>query len=127
MDVSNAQRNSILHALPQPQTTTRHGTWHQGYVELGHQRYVQYIGAFFTSPTQVSAMSKPFRIEHDNEEIVVRFNRTLVDSSVLSRLLNYVEFSALQMESEITSEEIHALADEVDAAVWQHVKDKYTE
>lgn len=72
-------------------------------------------------------MSKPFRIEHDNEEIVVRFNRTLVDSSVLSRLLNYVEFSALQMESEITSEEIHALADEVDTAVWEHVKDKYTE
>lgn len=47
MDVSNAQRNSILHALPQPQTTTRHGTWYQGYVELGHQRYVQYNRAFF--------------------------------------------------------------------------------
>ena len=72
-------------------------------------------------------MSKPFRIEHDKEEIVVRFNRALVDSSALSRLLDYVEFSALQRTSEITSEEVDKMADEIDTAVWEHVKDKYTE
>ncbi|MFO8232241.1 MAG: hypothetical protein R6U20_06200 [Longimonas sp.] len=70
-------------------------------------------------------MSKPFRIEHDKEEIVVRFDRKLVDPSVLSRLLDYVELNALQTKSEITPEEIRVLADDVDAAVWNQVKEKY--
>lgn len=72
-------------------------------------------------------MSKPFRIEHEEEEIVVRFNRKLVDPSVLSRLLDHIELSALQTESKITPKEIRVLADEVDAAVWNQVKEKYTE
>lgn len=76
-------------------------------------------------PEPLDAMSKPFRIEHDKEEIVVRFDRKLVDPSVLSRLLDYVELNALQTKSEITPEEIRVLADDVDAAVWNQVKEKY--
>lgn len=71
-------------------------------------------------------MPKSFQIESDQEDIVLRFDRNLVDPSTLSRLLDYVELASLRQSSELTAEEADALADEIDAAVWENVREKYT-
>ncbi len=71
-------------------------------------------------------MPKCFQIESDQEDIILRFNRDLVDPASLSRLLNYVELSSLRQKSELTSEQADALSDEIDAAVWEKVQEKYT-
>jgi hypothetical protein len=72
-------------------------------------------------------MSKSFEIEGDDDTIVLRFSRELVDASALSRLLDYVERASIRDESQLTTEEARGLADEIDAAVWDEVKEKYTE
>ena len=72
-------------------------------------------------------MSKSFQIEGDDDTIVLRFSRELVDASALSRLLDYVERASIRDKSQLTTEEARGLADEIDAAVWDEVKEKYTE
>ena len=71
-------------------------------------------------------MPKSFQIESTQDDIVLRFSRKLVDASALSRLLDYVELASLRESSQLTPAQAGELADEIDAAVWEHVKDKYT-
>jgi hypothetical protein len=71
-------------------------------------------------------MPKSFRIESDQDDIVLRFNRDLVDPTTLSRLLDHIELAALQKASELSPEQAEALADDIDTAIWEQVKDKYT-
>lgn len=73
-----------------------------------------------------SLMPKSFQIESTQDDIVLRFSRKLVDASALSRLLDYVELASLRESSQLTPAQAGELADEIDAAVWEHVKDKYT-
>jgi len=70
-------------------------------------------------------MPKSFQIESDQDDIVLRFNRRLVDKSALSRLLDYVELASIRDASQLTPEQAGELADEIDTAVWEQVKDKY--
>jgi hypothetical protein len=70
-------------------------------------------------------MPKSFQIESSQDDIVLRFNRDLVDPATLSRLLDHIELAALQKASELSSEQAEALADDIDAAVWEQVKNKY--
>lgn len=72
-------------------------------------------------------MPKSFQIEGTQDDIVLRFNRALVDPSALARLLDYVERESVRKASELTQEDAQALSDAIDAAVWEQVKDKYTE
>ena len=71
-------------------------------------------------------MPKSFRIESDQDDIVLRFNRDLVDPTTLSRFLDHIELAALQKASELSPEQAEALADDIDAAAWEQVKDMYT-
>jgi hypothetical protein len=70
-------------------------------------------------------MPKSFQIESSQDDIVLRFNRDLVDPATLSRLLDHIELAALQKASELSPEQAEALADDIDAAVWEQVKNKY--
>jgi len=71
-------------------------------------------------------MPQSFQIESDQEDIVLRFKRDLVDPTTLSRLLNHIERTSLQSKSTLSPEQADEIADEIDAAVWEQVKDKYT-
>ena len=78
-------------------------------------------------PNAQHDMPKSFQIESDQDSIVLRFNRDLVDPSALARLLDYIETSSVRESSHLMPEQAHALADDIDAAVWETVKHKYTE
>jgi hypothetical protein len=72
-------------------------------------------------------MPKSFQIEGDQDDIILRFRRGLVDPSTLARLLDYVELASIRDASDLQPEEASDLAHQIDAAVWERVKDKYVE
>jgi len=72
-------------------------------------------------------MLSPFQIEGNEDNIIFRFNRNLVDGSALSRLLDDVERASIRDKSQLITEETRGLADETEAAVWDEVKEKYAE
>lgn len=72
-------------------------------------------------------MPTSFQINSDEDDIVLRFDRRLVNPEALSRLLDYVERASIQEKSTLSQDEADDLADEIDRAVWEQVHDKYTE
>lgn len=68
---------------------------------------------------------KAYEVANDQDEVVIRFDRRLVDREALSELLDYVEAESIRKQSEMTEEQIRALADDVDRAVWEQVKHTY--
>jgi hypothetical protein len=71
-------------------------------------------------------MPSSFKIDSDGDDIVLRFDRRLVNPQALSRLLDYVERASIQQKSTLSQDEADALADEIDRTVWEQVKDKYS-
>ena len=68
-----------------------------------------------------------YEITGDRDEVVVRFDRRLVDREALSELLDYVEAESIRQQSAMTEEQAGALADDVDRAVWEQVEHRYAE
>lgn len=71
-------------------------------------------------------MPSSFKIDSDGDDIVLRFDRRLVNPQALYRLLDYVERASIQEKSTLSQDEADALADEIDRTVWEQVKDKYS-
>jgi hypothetical protein len=70
---------------------------------------------------------KTYEITGDRDEVVIRFDRRLVDREALSELLDYVEAESIRQQSAMTEEQAGALADDVDRAVWEQVEHRYAE
>jgi hypothetical protein len=70
-------------------------------------------------------MSKPYQIENEEGDIVIRFDGELVDRSALARLLDFVELESIRRRSQLTEEDAAQLADEIDQSVWERIKHKY--
>jgi len=70
---------------------------------------------------------KTYEITGDRDEVVIRFDRRLVDREALSELLDYVEAESIRQQSAMTEEQAGALADDVDRAVWEQVEHRYVE
>jgi hypothetical protein len=70
---------------------------------------------------------KAYEITGDRDEVVIRFDRRLVDREALSELLDYVEAESIRQQSAMTEEQAGALADDVDRAVWEQVEHRYAE
>lgn len=68
---------------------------------------------------------KTYEITGDRDEVVIRFDRRLVDREALSELLDYVEAESIRQQSAMTKEQAGALADDVDRAVWEQVEHRY--
>lgn len=68
---------------------------------------------------------KTYEITGDRDEVVIRFDRRLVDREALSELLDYVEAESIRQQSAMTEEQAGALADDVDRAVWEQVEHRY--
>jgi hypothetical protein len=66
-----------------------------------------------------------YEITGDRDEVVIRFDRRLVDREALSELLDYVEAESIRQQSAMTEEQAGALADDVDRAVWEQVEHRY--
>ena len=71
--------------------------------------------------------SNMYSIAVEDRDIVIRLNSELVDRDALMRLLDYIEIESIRKRSNLTSEQVSALANEIDRSVWNNTKQKYME
>ncbi len=63
-----------------------------------------------------------YNITVDNQDIIVRLNRDIIDRDTLSKFLDYLELETIRKRSQLTLEQAAALADEIDRDVWSKIK-----
>jgi hypothetical protein len=66
-----------------------------------------------------------YNITVDNQDIIVRFNRELMDRDTLSKFLDYLELETIRKRSNLTEEQATTLAEEIDRDVWSKIKQKF--
>ena len=66
-----------------------------------------------------------YSISVEERDIVVRFNREVVNMDALVRFLDYVELEAIAKRSKLTEEQAEELAEEIDRDVWQEIKPQF--
>lgn len=64
----------------------------------------------------------PYAVKIDEQNVVVSFDRTLLDQVLLFRLLDYLRIATVRQQSQATQEEVDRLAAEVNAKIWQRLK-----
>ena len=68
-----------------------------------------------------------YTITLDNNDIVVRLDRDLIDDAALKKFLDYVELESIRKRSKLTEKQAERLAEEVDRAAWKNSKPKFLE
>lgn len=66
-----------------------------------------------------------YNITVDNQDIIVRFNRDLMDRDTLSKFLDYLELETIRKRSNLTVEQAATLAEEIDRDVWSKIKQRF--
>jgi len=66
-----------------------------------------------------------YNITVDNQDIIVRFNRDIIDQDTLSKFLDYLELETIRKRSNLTVEEATTLAEEIDRDIWSKIKQKF--
>ncbi len=66
-----------------------------------------------------------YNITLDNQDIIIKFNRNILDQESLSKFLEYLELETIRKRSNLTQEQATTLADEVDRDVWLKIKHKF--
>jgi len=71
--------------------------------------------------------SQGYTLAVDNQDVVVRFDKSMIDWEMLARFLDYLELEAIRRRSKLTSAKAAELASAVDHVVWENLKSKYLE
>jgi hypothetical protein len=66
-----------------------------------------------------------YNITLDNQDIIVRFNRNILDPDSLTKFLEYLELETIRSRSNLTQEQAAILAEEIDLDVWSKIKHKF--
>ena len=66
-----------------------------------------------------------YQVNVENREIIIRFQRDMIDEESLGRFLSYLEFESIRKRSHLTEEQAAKLAKEINAAVWKKFKSLY--
>ncbi len=66
-----------------------------------------------------------YNITVDDRDIIVRFDRDLMDRDTLSKFLDYLELETIRKRSNLTVEQAATLAEEIDRDVWSKIKQKF--
>ncbi len=66
-----------------------------------------------------------YNITLDNQDIIIRFNKCLLDQESLTKFLEYLELETIRKCSNLTQKQATTLADEIDRDVWLKIKDKF--
>lgn len=72
-------------------------------------------------------MNSTYQITADQDDIIIRFPRRLVDETELIRLLDYMEMESIRRRSQLSAEEASDLATSVKRGAWQQVKALFVE
>jgi hypothetical protein len=72
-------------------------------------------------------MSSAYQIMSDQDDIVIRFPRRLIDEQELSKLLDYLELEAIRRRSELSEEEAAKLVTDIKQEAWRQVKHLFVE
>lgn len=65
-----------------------------------------------------------YRIENTDDEIVVRIRRGILSEERLKRLLALMVLDGIRQKSQLTEEGARELADMIDRAVWEKLRDR---
>ena len=68
------------------------------------------------------ADSITYQIDSDSQNIIVKFNKQIVDREALIRFLDYLELESLRKRSQMTEEAANTLALSVEQSVWSKLK-----
>jgi hypothetical protein len=67
---------------------------------------------------------RAYRIDMEQDDIVVRVRRDVLGADEVSRFLDYLELEAIARRSDLGEEDAASLAREIDRAVWQHARSR---
>lgn len=67
-------------------------------------------------------MNATYQIMTEQDDIIIRFPRRLVDEVELARFLDYMEMEAIRRRSRLSPDEATALAKTVNRTAWEQVK-----
>lgn len=74
-------------------------------------------------PCGVYSMAEPaYRIGVEEQDLVVRVRRGVLDRDEVSRFLDFLELESIRRRSELTEAEAARLAEEIDASVWERYR-----
>lgn len=65
------------------------------------------------------------KITLDNQDIIVKFNRNILEQESLTKFLEYLELETIRKRSNLTQEQATTLTDEIDCDVWLKIKHKF--
>lgn len=65
-------------------------------------------------------MAEPaYRIDIEEQDIVVRVRRDVLDREEVSRFLDYLELESIRRRSQLSEADAAAIAQEIDRAAWK--------
>jgi hypothetical protein len=67
---------------------------------------------------EIMSYSPSYNIAIDKQNVVVRFNRDMIDRTALARFLDYLELESIRKRSQLTDAQAAELAAEIERAVW---------
>ena len=65
-----------------------------------------------------------YRIDVEEQDLVVRVRRDVLDRDEVSRFLDFLELESIRRRSELTEEDAERLADEIDSSVWERYRSR---
>ena len=68
-----------------------------------------------------------YQVNVKNREVVVRFQRDMIDETSLGLFLDYLEMESIRKRSKLTEKQAAILAKEIDKAVWTSLKEAFLE
>jgi hypothetical protein len=70
-------------------------------------------------------MAEPaYRVDVEEQDLVVRVRRGVLDRDEVPRFLDFLELESIRRRSELTEAEAARLADEIDASVWERYRSR---
>lgn len=65
-----------------------------------------------------------YSISLENQDIIIKFNREMVNLELLTQFLEYLELESIRNRSQLTPEQITNLSQEVNQEVWDTLTSK---
>ncbi len=73
------------------------------------------------------AYTPSYQVNVEQQNVVVRFRRDMIDQTALGKFLDYLELESIRKRSQLTEEQAAALAGEIDRSVWESIKSAFME